>query len=340
MIWLTWRQFRPQAWVALAILALIAVVFAITGPNLASMYNASGIATCAAHGDCGSLSSAFRAKVIGSGSDIVYNIFRGLLFAVPALIGVFWGAPLVTRELESGTFRLAWSQSVTRNRWTLVKLSLIGLASMALAALISLALTWWSSPIERVSMQRMTPGEFGATGTVPIGYAAFAFALGVVAGVLIRRTVPAMATTLALVVAAQASMGLWVRSRLIPPVRLDAPLNLVGLSHFDVSNVTRSFTVYPQTPNIPPGAWILSFARTITTPAHVVTQACVQELNRNAATDPACIASLVKLHLRQAVTYQPLSRYWTFQGYETAIFLALAVGLAGFGFWRIRSHLG
>ena len=51
----------------------------------------------------------------------------------PALIGIFWGAPLVTRELEAGTFRLAWNQSVTRARWMAVKLGLIGLAAMATA---------------------------------------------------------------------------------------------------------------------------------------------------------------------------------------------------------------
>ena len=41
---------------------------------------------------------------------------------MPALIGAFWGAPLITREFEAGTFRLAWNQSVTRARWLAIKL--------------------------------------------------------------------------------------------------------------------------------------------------------------------------------------------------------------------------
>ena len=36
------------------------------------------------------------------------------------------------------------------------------------------------------------------------------------------------------------------------------------------------------------------------------------------------------------MTYQPASRYWAFQWYETAIFLGLAVILAGLCFWQIR----
>jgi hypothetical protein len=51
---------------------------------------------------------------------------------------------------------------------------------------------------------------------------------------------------------------------------------------------------------------------------------------------PACQNALGKLHLRQLITYQPASRYWAFQWYETAIFLALALALAGFCFWWIR----
>ena len=130
---------------------------------------------------------------------------------MPALIGVFWGAPLVARELETGTYRLAWNQSVTRTRWLAVKLGLIGLAAMAAAGLLSLMVTWWSSPIDQAlaargpqraqRRNRFAPLLFGARGIVPIGYAAFAFALGVTVGVLIRRTLPAMATTLAVFVA-------------------------------------------------------------------------------------------------------------------------------------------
>ena len=104
MIWLTWRQFRAQAWVALAALAAVAITFAITGPYLAHLYNTSGIATCQASGDCGSAAGNFMALVK---TDIPYEIgyflSLGIMYLAPVLIGMFWGAPLVTRELEART---------------------------------------------------------------------------------------------------------------------------------------------------------------------------------------------------------------------------------------------
>ena len=58
MTWLTWRQFRLQAFTATAVLASFAVLLAVTGPHLASLYSASGISGCQA-ADCGHLASSF-----------------------------------------------------------------------------------------------------------------------------------------------------------------------------------------------------------------------------------------------------------------------------------------
>jgi ABC-type transport system involved in multi-copper enzyme maturation permease subunit len=115
MIWLTWRQFRAQTAVAVMALTAFAVILGVTGPNLAHAYAASGLASCRAN--CSSLASTFLSQMK---SDAVYPLlyFAGgaALYLTPALIGIFWGAPLITRELEAGTLRLAWNQSVTRTR--------------------------------------------------------------------------------------------------------------------------------------------------------------------------------------------------------------------------------
>jgi hypothetical protein len=193
VIWLTWRQFRAQAWAALAALAVVAVALGITGPGLANMYDASGIAGCAAHGNCGPLTQAFLTELAHSGADnVLLRLGPLLLFAVPGLLGMFWGAPLVTRELETGSFRMVWNQSITRTRWLAVKLALVGLATMAVAGLLSLAEAWWYGPVLNLSLNRLSAGTFGGSGIVPVGYAAFAFTFGVAAGIVIRRTVPAM----------------------------------------------------------------------------------------------------------------------------------------------------
>ena len=188
MIRFTWLQARTQTAVAFGALAIVAVALAVTGPHLVSLYNAS-VATCAARGDCPAASIAF----LRNGGTL--RTWLGVLTVVlPGVIGIFWGAPLVARELEAGTFRLAWTQSVTRTRWLAVKLGVIGLASMAVAGLASLMVTWWASPLDRVHLRLF--GTFDQRDIVPIGYAAFACALGVTAGVPIRRPLPAMAATL------------------------------------------------------------------------------------------------------------------------------------------------
>src|SRR5512132_3458 len=214
MIWLTWRQFRGAAAMLFAALAALAAILALTGPGLADDY-ATGIAACTTQS--------------GGCSDFVSNFFQDHLYAhiavtavvlvLPALIGLFWGAPLLTRELEAGTHRLVWNQSITRTRWLAVKLALTGLAAMTAAGLGSLVVTWWSSPVDKTAanVPKMGPVVFAARGIVPIAYAAFACALGVTVGMLVRRTLPTMAITLAVFVAVQFAMPLPVRPHLLPP---------------------------------------------------------------------------------------------------------------------------
>ena len=79
---------------------------------------------------------------------------------------------------------MVWTQSVTRTCWLAVKLALIGFSSVVVAGLMSLLVTWWSSPIDRVKLNRLDAVWFGVRGITPIGYALFALALGVTVGVL------------------------------------------------------------------------------------------------------------------------------------------------------------
>jgi hypothetical protein len=339
MIWLTWRQFRAQAWAALATLAVLGIAFAITGPHLASLYDTSGIPTCQAHGNCGTLASNFIAEL--SRADVVlYFLGVAVVYVLPAVIGIFWGAPLVTRELEADTLKLTWNQSVTRTRWIAVKLGLIGLASMAAAGLFSLMMAWWASPINQAnglnasrngssSLNRLSPLLFGASGIAPLGYAAFAFILGVTAGVLIRRTLPAMAVTLAVFAAIQVGMPNVVRPHLIAPRQAAVAFSPAAINELSMGQ-NGHITVVAAV-NIP-GAWILS-NQTVTAAGRAYTGPAPRSCQTG--TIQACQAALGRLHLRQTVTYQPASRYWAFQWYETAIFLAAALALAGFCVWWI-----
>ena len=220
MIRFSWLQFRLQAAVAGGALLIIAVAFALTGPNLAHLYNTM-VASCSSHGNCSTATDAFLAH------DRLLQDFGNLVIALPAIVGIFWGAPLVARELETGTYRLVWAQGVTRSRWLAARLGLVALASVAVAGLLSLMVTWWSSPIDRVNMNQFT-SVFDQRGVVPIGYTVFAFAMGVAAGLLIRRTLPAMATTLVGYVAVRVLVTFLVRPHLITPVRTTSALHMTS----------------------------------------------------------------------------------------------------------------
>jgi hypothetical protein len=324
VIWLSWRQFRVQALVAAVFLAALAAVLGVTGLRLAHFYDSSGIGACTAAGatDCDRLQLDFldhyhSLRVIGS-----------LLIGAPAIIGAFWGAPLVARELEGGTHRLVWTQSVTRARWLAVKLVIVGAASVVVAAAFSALFTWWAGPLDRVaaSGSRLTPAIFDQRGIVPVGYAAFAFTLGVTAGLLLRRTLPAMATTLVGFTVVRMTIQSGVRPHLLAPVHVSYPP-----------------PIYDQA-NSPLGtnAWVIS-SKVVDAAGHVVATGDPAGFSTNTLA-AACHGSpnlpdtffqqcADRLGLHNLATLQPASRYWAFQAWETAIFLALALALVAFCFW-------
>jgi hypothetical protein len=342
MTWLTWRQSRPQTIAAAAALAGLAIVLGVTGPNLAHLYDTSGIAGCHPSFSCRTLADDFQNKL--AGTDAVLEIIGiGILLLAPGLIGVFWGAPLVTREIEARTFPLAWNQSVTRTRWMAVKLGLVGVLAMATAGLLSLMVTWWSSPIDtalsmgttsRINLTRLGPALFDTRDLTPVGYAAFAFALGVTAGVLIRRTVPAMAATLAGFAAVQISWPIWIRQHLIAPVHTAVALDPANV--FQVKSINNNMIISAMPAFTQQGAWVLSSQVVDKSghAAHITTNPVC--FGSNTA---ACQAWIGRLHLRQVITYEPASRFWDFQWVETTIFVVLALALAGFCIWWIRRRV-
>jgi ABC-type transport system involved in multi-copper enzyme maturation permease subunit len=337
MIRFTWLQYRTQAAWALGALAILAIVLAVSGIQVAHAYDAT-VAACKQRGDCAAALSGFPDKV---DPEWLWGLLDALVIAVPGLTGMFLGAPLAAREFETGTFRLAWTQGISRTRWLAVKLAVVGAATMAVAGLLSLMVTWWSSPIDTATMNRLNLQSFPGGGIAPVGYAAFAFTLGLTAGVLIRRTVPAMAVTLVVFTAVQLAFPALVRPHLIPPVQASSALSMASIQDVGSGGPTGpGSTLFVQAQaDAPPGAWVLSSQ--ILTPA-----------GRPASTEPAsvcasqqstrneCTGYIASLHLRQTSTYQPVSRYWPLQWCETAIYLVLALLLAGLCYLRIRPGHG
>jgi len=357
MIWLAWRQFRTRAAVVFGLLVIVAIVLAVTGMHLVHLYDTT-VKPCSSHGDCGLATSLFMEH------DRLLQQIGQVVLVVPALIGMFWGAPLVARELENSTFRLAWTQSVSRSRWLATKLGLVGLAAIVTAGLLSFMVTWWSSPFDRIVDSPFSPSLFDRRDLVPIGYAAFAFVLGVTAGVLIRRTLPAMAATLVAFIGVRFAVVDWVRPHLMKPLKaitaFAAPLpngttstGAVRPSDWIVSEQTinRAGQVIGQNGGFGPNG---DFSVNSTSAGRLTLsdgQTCpssirVPGLSGGLRSGPpgrsvtnAIQECVDTLHIREVVTYQPASRYWAFQWYETAIFLGLALVLVGFCFWWVRRRL-
>ena len=334
MIWLTWRQFRAQSIFAAAALVVAAAVLTILGIELARQWTASGAAACPASGDCSALDS-FVSRAEQGWTAAVYILGSALIYLVPPLVGVFWGAPLVARELESGTQRLVWNQSVTRTHWLIVKLALIGTAGMALAGLLSLAATWSSAHLDQAGFARIEPALFGARGIVPIAYAAFAFALGVTAGMVLRRTVPAMATTLAVYAGAVLTMALGLRGHLLPPTHKQVPLDTESIHGIGLSIDDNTIEVHGDAKL--PGAWVLH-NDTVTAAGKPFTGPADPAVCGPNASPKSCMEWLGSLGLKQDLVYQPAGRFWALQWTEAGVFLALTALLVAFGFWWLRKR--
>jgi hypothetical protein len=344
VIWLAVRQFRLQAVVALVALVTLGVLVAVVGTQLLHDYHAT-VTGCGAHADCSSATAALINQY-----DKWSTWFGVVVLVLPGLLGIFWGAPLLARELETGTFRLAWTQSISRRRWTLTKLGLLGLASMVAAGLCTLLVTWWASPLDQIGAGPFT--TFDQRGLVPVGYALFAFALGVAAGAVIRRTLPAMGATLVAFVAVRLAVYEWVRPHYMAPLLARSPFRFNG-GQVAIGQGLR------------PGAWVVSqsiensaghvvgqdpsglLAASINVGSHGVTISGLGSCpnlkpsgQQSFAKSTNLIQSCVnQLHLTSVAAYQPSNRYWPFQIYETLLFVVAALAVGAFALWWVHRRL-
>lgn len=328
MTWLAWRQFRVPALSVYAGLVAIGVVLVITGPDLVGRTNFSD-------------------------QDVMFGATLLAMYVLPAVIGVFWGVPMVTRELETGTHSLVWNQTVTRTRWLSTKLGIGALAATAAAGMLSLGVSWWASPIDALAsenpgqadLSRMVPVVFAARGIAPIGYAAFALVLGIAIGILLRRTVAAMAVTLVVLAAVMVAVPLVVRPYVLPATEETVTVtesNLAQITGSDDAGGLEAVTVMR-----PAGAWTLA-NETVDRDGNTVgslparLQGCLPVPGRDEpppdrGSVTGCITQgFADLGYQQRLVYQPGSNFWPLQWIELAFFLALSALLTWFCLRRIR----
>jgi ABC-2 family transporter protein len=244
---------------------------------------------------------------------------------------VFIGAPLVAREIEDGTWRLAWSQGVTRCGWLRGQLSAALAVTALSAALFTAVLTWWLSPVDYVN-GRFTSNGFDFYGIIPLAWALLAFAIGVLAGAVTRRVTPAMAVTLLIYAAIRLPVEFLLRPRYLPPARL------WGVPFTGGSPLPAGAWQLGQDAVAPDGHTILTGAQ-----FDQVQHAAAAALHPDPAARPDYLQQLNQwLHAHgytQLLTYQPAGRFWVFQGIEAAICLTLALAATAVAWRLVLRHL-
>jgi hypothetical protein len=313
VIWLSWRQQRTETLFAALVLGLLAAVLVPTGLHMASVYDHDGLAACVTQprGSCGSAISSFDSRFEHLGGLIAwFNL-------VPGLLGILLAAPFVL-ELEQGTFRLAWTQSVTRRRWLATKLGLIALGGLAAALGLTLLMTWWRAPLDHLH-GRMDVNVFDFEGIVPFAYTLFAVALVIALGTLLRRTVLAIGIAFVGYLALRLVIQTWVRQDYVAAVRKVWLVGRPGPSGLDTAWSLQS--VPSDRFGHPLGS------------SDLVIATCGRATR---AALPACAHAHGLYNL---AVFQPASRFWLFQGIETAIFGGLALALLAFSIRWVRERL-
>jgi ABC-2 family transporter protein len=337
MIWVAWRQHRKQALIEAGVVAVGAVLLLLSGYQMLHVFKSSGLAKCLATvgADCGDLRDSFSNHYNG------YQFVVPLFLLAPVLFGVFFGAPLIAREVENGTHRLAWTQGVTRKRWVSTHALMVAGFAIAGSAALAGLVTWWSHPLVSSSGSgRFAPGIFDLRGIVPIAYTIFAVMLGVAVGMLVKKTLPAVGLTLVGFAAVRVTIILYVRqfymgakTMVLPFGQIKDSRSFVGIGNWVIgqNTINRAGHVVSRGGGFPDFSYLAARCPGVSLPPPIP----VGKVVGRGGIDPI-FACVQRLGLRLSTTYQPAHRYWTFQWIEFGIFIALALALAWFVVRRVR----
>jgi hypothetical protein len=321
MAWVTWRQHRIALAGVAVLLGGLALYLWLAGLQIHRDWTTAVTCHPASSGACGALAGYFISDWQPA------QIISVALQAVPALIGAFVGAPVLAREMETGTFRYAWTQGFGRWRWTLAKLVPLAVVVAAAAGAFSVLVSWYYQPFLTGTVQyysrpvSLDAGMFDLRGVAFTGWTLAAFAIGALAGMLIRRVVPAIAATLAAYTGLALATALYLREHYMTPLLVknaDAPGSAWVLSQW----WTRGGTPVSQS---------------------ALSQFLQQEAPQLAGDGKGGIpqSSTVNQYLVRHgyslwTSYQPGSRFWPFQWIEGGWLLALSVLLIAATVWLVR----
>jgi hypothetical protein len=317
MTWVAVRLQRTEGLITAFILLLIAALLIPTGIEMANAFHRDGLSACVGVNNSNSCANSVASFLLRYGSlgDLVT-----WLTLVPGIFGVLLAAPFVL-ELENGTYRLAWTQSITRRRWLAGKLGVAVASALTAALVLTLLMTWWRTPFVKLD-GRLENASYDFEGIVVFGYVLFALGLAVAVGAIWRKAVPALIVAYGGYFAARIFVDTFLRKHLVTPLSVTWPASKPGP---DLSEAL----VISAGPSNKAGHYLGGFGPG---PAlHVAkgtSEQCIVKLGPNAATGP-CPHARGYMH----AVYQPASHFWALQGVETAIFGGIGVLLILLAAW-------
>ena len=305
LAWVSWRQYRLSAAGAAIFLGALAVYLLLMGLRIRSGY--AIVASCPPMGSHQS-PTCQTALLLFGGYHVYGEATAAALLLVPVLAGVFAGAPIMARELETGTFRFAWTQGAGRTRWALARLAMPAVALTAAAAAFSQLFGWFYYPFFATGDSAFDPQYFELTGIALAAWTLAAFAIGALAGVLIRKVVPAIAAAMAAWAGLLLATILYLRPHYQAPLTIrQAPLTIRGGETTGAS------------PWIISDWWTGPGGKTISNENQII--ALYQHPHPG---------------YTQWMTYEPASRYWHFQLIEGGWLLVLSLLLLAATIWLVR----
>ncbi len=355
MIGFNIKQLKSQIIVACSGILILAVVVAATGFRISSNYHALAT-SCSNLNNCSLVLSSFSSQY-----GLLQTILNIIAIVMPVAFGMFWGSPIVAKEIESGTFRLAWTQSLSRNKWLSYKLAVVFISGLISSIIVTVLISWWFRPFDIVNANMYEQQYYLVQDVVPVAYVIFAISLGLFLGSIFKRNLPAIAATMVLYIVFILVMGSAIRPNLVSPTVGEYNLDNNTVVGFGSSN-SGPLNLFLSAPDLP-NSYIYSVVA-VNDSGQALSSQTVQSLCPdlfNLANSPPpisgpaarvgrvkkffsqgdgsplsnCINAVsIKYHVK--VTYLPESKFWPLQWTESGVLALISLVLVALSFLRVN----
>ncbi|MEV6758742.1 ABC transporter permease [Streptomyces sp. NPDC051214] len=309
--WADVRLHRGALWTGVGLVVLAAVVTGFL--RWANYAYPEPAGPCTSNGTCDTFLGFSSARTLLY--EFLRNYSLGMLL-IPALIGAFVAGPVIAREMEAGTHKLAWTQSVSPARWLMSKLTVFAVTSVA-GGLALMAVFWGGrSGIGGMwDLGWADRGVYESIGPVLIAYCLLGIMVGALAGLLVRRTLVALATGGLVTGLVLLLMGN-VRWELFPVKTLSGP----------ASGTSTEYTMH----EVPVDSLIIDMGVQNAAGERFLTGQCSPDLKASfpCPSDTKVAGWYADVH--------PHSHFWYVQLIETAIVLTLAAAATYAAFRVLR----